>query len=456
MLFVSMDTLTPLGDTLDSIDGIELRLDLFPHIDFPLIGHFIKTSPKPVLLTLRKKSQGGKFEGDEKERETLILKLLELHPAFFDLECDMEEEFLQKTLQSYPLTKFILSHHEYRKTLDDTQLEKVYSIMKTYQAFGYKIAVLVSSTIDALRMLLFSKDKLHLSIICIGEKGSFARILGPVVGNLIDYAALNESHKTAPGQLTAHELISIYRYHELTSQTVLYGLIGDPVNKSLGHLYHNKIFKEKNLNAVYVKMTVTPEEIASFLPLATKLGFRGLSVTMPLKEIVYPLTQPIDSKVKTIQAINTLLITKEKILSTNTDGKGALDAIEKKVLVKDKILILIGAGGAAKAIAYEAKSRGAQIWILNRTLQRAIDLALDVGCGFLRSAPKEYDIVINCSPDPGEFDYSYIKSSTLVMDVVYNPRETLFLQRALELGAQVIYGEEMFLNQAQAQTNFWI
>ncbi len=451
MLFISLDKLLA-PNAIDSIDGIELRLDLFPSLDFTLIDLFIKNSKKPVMLTLRSVLHGGKFEG---EREKLLLKLLELKPAFFDLESDIEEEFLSKTLQNYPQIKFILSHHFINQSTEK-DWQDIYLHMKKYPAFGYKIAAFASSTNEALSMLLFAKEKSDLSVICMGKRASFTRVLGPIIENLIDYAALDEESKTAPGQLCVSELVDIYRYHHLNKETVLYGLIGDPVDKSLGHLYHNKVFKEKNINAVYVKMAVKPEELSSFLPLAKSLGFRGLSVTMPLKETAFPLTDPVDSNVKATKAINTLLITKEKILSTNTDGKGALDAIENKLLVKDKILVLIGAGGAAKAIAFEAKLRGAKVQILNRTLQRAVDLALEVGCEFLHKTPQHYDIVINCSPDPGEFDYSEVKSSTLVMDVVYNPRKTPFLQKALELGAEVVYGEEMFFNQARAQTEFWI
>ncbi len=455
MLFISTSSLSIPKDILDSVDGIELRLDLFPSVDLSLLDHFIKTSLKPVMLTLRSKSQGGKFEGSEETRKSFILKLLKLRPSFFDLEWDIGEEFLQETLHEHPDTKFILSHHTQGEFLDEEKLNEIYQQMKTYPAFGYKIALHVSSSSQALQMLLFSQKRPQLSVICMGEIGSFGRILGPVVGNLIDYAALDETSKTAPGQLTVSELIDIYRYPFLNPQTALYGLIGDPVDKSQGHLYHNKVFAQKNQNALYVKMAVKPEELSLFLPLAKELGFRGLSVTMPLKELVFPLTTPINSNVKAIQAINTLLIQKNQILSTNTDGKGALDAIENKLLVKDKILVLIGAGGAARAIAFEAKIRGADVWILNRTVEKAKALAKEVDCNYSTTPPKHCDVVINCSPVPGEFDYSCIKNTTLVMDVVYNPRETPFLQRAAKLGAQIVYGEEMFWNQAAAQTAFW-
>ena len=273
MLFVSIDKLTIPHNLLKYIDGIELRLDLFSTLDFLLIDHFIKASSKPVMLTLRKALQGGGFKRSEKERKELILKLLALQPTFFDLECDMEEAFLQKTLHNHPLTKFILSHHAMKKKPGNNTLHKIYCQMKKYPAYRYKLAVRVSSASEALEMLLFSKRCPKLSVICVGNKGSFARVLSPVLGNSLNYGSLDDKSKVAPGQLSISELANIYRYHSLNPQTDLYGLIGDPVEKSQGHLYHNKVFAKKNLNAVYVKMNVEKKRTYLFLRAGKKNWF---------------------------------------------------------------------------------------------------------------------------------------------------------------------------------------
>ncbi|HSX37310.1 MAG TPA: shikimate dehydrogenase [Chlamydiales bacterium] len=440
----------------NKVFAIELRLDLFRFVDVENIKNILQDSACPVMLTVRKESQGGKFHGTESEREALIKRLLALEPPFFDLEYDMSPGFLHEIIKKHPKTKFILSYHHFQKT--PTDLDAIYRSMQKYAAFSYKIASMAHSTNDALKMLLFVKKHPKTSVICMGEKGAFARVFGPIAGNLIDYASVDSSVETGPGQLTVSELVDVYRYPALNRHTSIYGLIGDPVDKSPGHLYHNSVFRKRHLNAVYVKMNVKPEELSAFIPLAAAIGIRGLSVTIPLKEKILPFLDEIDPAAKQIGAVNTLLFKKGRIIGTNTDGLGALDAIEKKTSVCGKKVVLLGAGGAARAIAFEAKARGADILVLNRAIQRAKKLAKDLGCeaGGLDEVPSDYDILINCSPDPMPIDPKQIRPDTLAMDVVYFPRETDFLKEAALKRCQIVYGEEMFLNQAIRQTAFWI
>lgn len=436
--------------------AIELRLDLFHHIEIAQVKKFLQNSPCFVMLTVRKTSQGGKFQGSESEREVLIERLLAIEPPYFDLEYDMSPKFLHEVIKKHPNTKFILSYHNFQETT--ANLDEIYRSMQEYAAFNYKIAVMPHSTNDALRMLLFVKNHLKTSAICMGKKGAFARVLGPIAGNLINYASVDSKEQTGPGQLTAHELVDIYHYPSLNAHTSIYGLIGDPIERSPGHLYHNAVFRERGLNAVYVKMVVKPEELSEFIPLAIAIGIQGLSVTIPLKEKILPFLDEIDPSAKQIGAINTLLFKNGKIIGTNTDGLGALDAIEKKILVRGKKVVLLGAGGAARAIAFEAKARGADVLILNRTIQRAKELAADLKCqaGGLDEVPNDYDIIINCSPDPMPIHPQKISPNTLAMDIVYFPRETGFLKEASLRKCQIVYGEEMFLNQAARQTAFWM
>ena len=456
MLFVSIPRLELMQVDLNKIGGIEVRLDLFASIDLALVKSFLQRSCCPVMLTVRKESQGGNFKGSESEREALIEQLLALEPTFFDLESDMNPEFLYEAKAKYPKTKFIISYHNFSET--PANLEEVYRSMQNYEAFSYKIAAMTHSTNDALKMLLFVKDHPKTSAICMGKKGEFARVLGQVAGNLIDYASIDSKEQTGPGQLSVSELVDIYRYPSLDKNTSIYGLIGDPVEKSPGHLYHNRVFRKGHLNAVYVKMNVKLEELSEFMTLANKIGIRGLSVTSPLKEKILPFLDEIEPAAKKIGAVNTLLFKDGKIIGTNTDGLGALDAIEKKMPVCGKSIVLLGAGGAARAIAFEAKERGADVLVLNRTVQRAKELAVDLGCeaGGLDDVPEDYDILINCSSDPMPIDPNKIRPNTLAMDIVYFPRQTEFLKEAALKKCQIIYGEEMFLNQAALQTAFWM
>src|SRR3990167_670063 len=428
MLFTSLPNLDFFLDA-----PVELRLDLFPHIDFAALP------TKNVLFTLRK----GSFKGSEKTREALILKLLDLHPAYFDLESDMREEFLCRALTSYPQTRFILSHH----TFGPIDLPSTFHEMRRLPCYAYKIAFQPQTATEALEALLFMKENPSLSVICMGEKNAFTRVLGSLQKERLSYASLNT--KTAPGQLSLQDLTEIYRTPSLASDASLYGLIGSPIDQSVGHLYHNSVFKKLNLNAVYVKMDVTPDELPHFFRAAKKIGFKGLSVTMPLKEAVLPFLE-IDEKAKQIGAVNTISFKDGKLYGTNTDGIGALDAIEKRMKVKDKTFVILGAGGAARAVAFEAIQRKANVTIVNRTAEKGKRLASFFQCDWKAEAPHDADILINCSPAPVHFEH--LQSRTLLMDIVYSTRETPFLQRGLSLGCPVIYGEEMFINQAKAQT----
>jgi 3-dehydroquinate dehydratase/shikimate dehydrogenase len=453
MLFSSLSNPTIPKDLPLAVEGLELRLDLCPKIDLEEVKKFLSASPRPVMLTLRKSSQGGKFRGTEEEREDLIQRLLALSPSFFDLEGDMRPAFLQKAIQSHPKTRFVLSHHDFEKT--PKNLNEIYTSLSRYSPFTCKIAAMATSVNDALRLLLFAKNHPKTSAICMGQIGEFARVLGKVAGNLVDYAVLNGDQPTAPGQLTVQDLVNIYRYPTLNTRTDIYGLIGNPVAKSPGHIYHNGVFQKRNVNALYIKMIVNPEELETFIRYAKELGIRGLSVTIPLKETILPFVDEMDAKTRSIGAVNTLLFKAGRIYGTNTDGAGALDAIEKHLLVKGKKVVLIGAGGAARGIAFEAKTRGAHVLILNRTRSRAEDLATAVGgtAGGLDEIPQNADILINCSPDPMPIE---IPPTSLVMDIVIAPKETPFIKEALRRGCRVVYGEEMFLNQAQGQTKFWL
>ncbi len=453
MLFTSLSNPDIPKDLPPAVEGLELRLDLCPKIDLEEIKKFLSASPLPVMLTLRKPSQGGKFHGTEEEREGLIERLLAFSPPFFDLEGDMRPAFLLKATQSHPKTRFVLSHHDFEKTPEN--LHEIYTTLSRHSPFTCKIAVMATSANDALRMLLFAKKHPGASAICMGEKGKFARVLGKVAGNLLDYAVLKGDQPTAPGQISIQDLVDIYRYPSLNTHTDIYGLIGNPVAKSPGHIYHNGVFQKRNVNAVYIKMIVNPEELETFIRYAKELGIRGLSVTIPLKEKILPFVDEMDAKTRATLAVNTLLFKGGRIYGTNTDGTGALDAIEKQLKVKGKKVVLIGAGGAARGIAFEATARGAHVLILNRTRSRAEELAAAVGgaSGGLEDIPLDADILINCSPDPMPID---IPSTSLVMDIVIAPKETSFLKEAQRLGCRIVHGEEMFLNQAQAQTNFWL
>ena len=330
--------------------------------------------------------------------------------------------------------------------------------MKIPYAHILKIAVTAQSSLDAMRLLNFVRVRScqeKIIGIAMGEKGRATRILAPVVGSFLTYAPLSEH--TAPGQLTAQELQEIYHFRKLNKETKIYCLLGDPIEKSLGAVIHNAVFDKLGLNAVYIKLKLNKEELPAFFSQALELPFQGFSVTMPLKEEVMPLLTEISSQTKAIGACNTIKIEKGQMIGYNTDGIGALNALEKKGSVFGKQILIIGAGGAAKALAYEAIQRGAQVTLLNRTPSKAIEIATAFGGrgGGVELLPQAYDTLINCTPEGQLIPEEGILPDKIAMDVVYVPKNTPFLVKALSKKCSLVFGYEMFTAQALEQQLIW-
>lgn len=450
-------------------DLLEFRTDRFHFSFLESIADLKNSASLPVIFTLRKKSQGGEYSGDEQERLERLRQLAALQPAYLDLEWDLKDFFEEMSALS-PETKLICSYHDFIRTPED--LPALLASMVHERVSVYKIATLAHSSVDAMRMLCFvreaQKSGVEIIGICMGEYGVATRILAPVFGCFLSYAPLAEENRTAPGQLTAETLVERYRYKQLNRETEVYCLIGDPITRSPGHIIHNFVLGRLGRNAVYVKINVKPDELHAFLEAAKTLDFRGMSVTMPLKEVVLRELSEASEDAGNIGAINTLLFSHQQISGINTDGVGALNAIEEYFSVKGKRLVILGAGGAAKAVAWEAKQRGAELVILNRTLEKARSLAQDLDCAFgelgdfSSVATVGYDVLIDCtslgmSSEKGSFpiDCSHMLSRRLVMDIIPGNQGSVFLEAAQKKDCQIIRGHQMLKHQAIKQAVAW-
>lgn len=444
------------------IDGIELRLDHFKSIDLNGLKQFLQSCGLPVMFTLRRNDQGGVFLGTEEERLKWLETLCTLEPAYLDLEYDVPEDFRKKLFLAYPKIQFISSHHDFQQTPAD--LEAVYTKIKTPYAHIYKFAAAAHSILDELRMLQLIQnhsEKEKIIGVSLGTEGRETRLLAPVVGCYLTYATVAPDTATAPGQLAAREMQEIYRFSELNRETKIYAVIGDPIDKSLGHVIHNAIFTQAHLNAVYVRLHVKPEEIPPFFEQIPSLPFKGISVTMPHKEAVLPFLTEMSIQVRVIGACNTIQIDSGHRIGYNTDGIGALNAIERREQVFGKHVIFIGAGGTAKALVFEAAQRGASVSIINRTPEKAVELAATCGGrggGFdlmQQLCTIGYDVLVNCTPDSDVVDEKWILPEKIIMDIVYVPKTTPFLAKAVQKKCRIVYGYEMFVGQALEQLKIW-
>lgn len=465
----SIDAKQKILQALKLADGIELRLDYWQEIDLIAIAELRKSITIPVIFTLRKKSQGGSYQHDENTRLKDILALCQLNPDYLDLEDEILSDFLKQIHENFPSIKLICSHHNFNETPAD--LNKILQAMLNPYSHIYKIAAKANCAIDMLRMVEFIKNhqtKYKIAGMSMGEFGSAARIIAPIIGGELTYASLSDNHATAPGQLTLQELIDIYHYKQLNQQTQIYALLGDPVDKSVGHLWHNRAFQLQKRNAVYIKIRVLSNEVDQVLKYAKNLPIYGISVTMPLKELVFQHIDQIEQAAKEIGATNSIALENNIYYGFNTDGVAAIDALMMYLPdLRHKKIIILGAGGAARALIYIAKQRGAEVIILNRTFEKAKQLAQEFNCKALELQKlteikaQGYDAIINTLPysaqekDDHLFKLNNFIADAVAMDIVYNPTETPFLKVAKQAGCHCIYGYEMFNRQAALQEKRW-
>jgi shikimate dehydrogenase len=254
----------------------------------------------------------------------------------------------------------------------------------------------------------------------------------------------------------------------IDTRTELYGVIGNPVRYSLSPMIHNDVFKRLGRNAVYLAFEVKNLEEA--LRGIRGLGLMGVSVTIPFKTEVVPFLDKVEGLAKKIGAVNTIVNRGGKLIGYNTDCEGALGALEEEMSLRGKRVILLGAGGAARAIGFGLKGRGCQLIISNRSKKRGEVLSKELECDYLpisslvrmKAGDFEADVVINATslgmvPRDRETPISrkLLKEGMVVMDIVYQPLQTRLLREAKEKGCLTINGLEMLIRQGVAQIEIW-
>lgn len=263
---------------------------------------------------------------------------------------------------------------------------------------------------------------------------------------------------------------------KISGKTRVCAIIGDPVEHSLSPIIHNAAFKELRLNLIYVAFTVARSELKEAISGARILGFRGLNITMPYKKAVMKYLDEIDSMVKSIGAVNTILNDGGRLVGFNTDGIGAMKALkENGVPTEEKKLLLLGAGGAGKAIAFHAAQEVEELLILNRNSEKAKKLAEVLRKKFgkkvkgglisferMREELENTDILVNATsvgmhPDINRslVPPTLLRPDLFVMDIVYSPLKTKLVRDAEAVGAKVVSGLEMLLYQGAVSFEIW-
>jgi len=251
----------------------------------------------------------------------------------------------------------------------------------------------------------------------------------------------------------------------------VYGVIGNPIEHSLSPVMHNAAFEALGLDAIYLAFKVAEHDLGDAIRGAKSLGIAGLNVTIPLKEKALAFVEA-DDIASRIGAINTIDFTSETPTGYNTDGIGALTVLKERVgEIKGKEVLILGAGGAARAIAFYLDTEGARLTIANRTEDRAAMLAsslhnadfISLSEEELKRHIKDADILINTTSvgmypraDATLVNAGMMHSRLVVFDIVYNPAETKLLREAKKAGVQtIIEGVKMLVYQGAASFRIW-
>jgi len=441
-------------------DLIELRIDFIRDINDKNLTKLIKSTRKKIIVT------------DRKKRIKLVEKAIELKTDFIDLDLKIGEKIIKQLIKNKKRTKVIVSFHNFKKT-DKKEVLRKYTQIKRLGADVVKVATFANSIND--NKVIFDliakakKEKKKIIGLCIGKKGQISRILSPLFGAELTFGSLSKGKESAPGQLTATDLKTVFRINKLKGKKMrVFGLVGNPVGHSKGIIVHNKNFSKKKKNSIYVNFLV--DDIKSFIKNFKEM-ISGLSVTIPHKRDILGSLDKIDPIARKIGAVNTVVKKNGKLIGYNTDVSGAIDAIKTKTKINGKNILLIGAGGVARAIAFGIVKEKGDLIILNRTISKARKLANELGCSYAGLDKLAFldniDIVINGTsigmfprinktPISENVLRKITTKKSVIFDTVYNPKMTKLLKDTKALKLRIVDGYQMFINQGMEQVKLWL
>lgn len=453
---------------LAGADMVEFRLDAFieeaSQIDACV--ELVADSPLPCIATCRPSWEGGEYEGDEATRIALFERLAgsEHAPRYIDVELATKAKpDIDKGL--------ILSTHDFEGR--PANLTRQLLQLRDSPAAVHKIAFRARSLRDNLELfdILTQRDRPTIAL-GMGAFGLMSRVLAPKFGGFLTFASLKPETTTAPGQPTIAELLSLYRFKSITRSTKVFGIVGDPVEHSRSPAMHNTGFERVGYDGVYLPLPVAPgyESLKATLTellASDSLDLTGLSVTMPHKENLLRLAREqgwaIDDLAGRCGAANTLSRDGDTMRVMNTDGPAVVGCLERAgVELNDAPVLVLGAGGMAQAAAFALADAAANVYIHNRTAERARDLASKIDnakhLDSLDTLPPMRAIV-QCTPigmaggpAPGESPIpADAMGDAVIVETVYHPRETPLVKAATARGLRVIDGLDVLVTQAAAQ-----
>lgn len=459
-------------------DVIEVRFDSLQESEFESILNNLPNIEKTYLLTYRPEEQGGPHPIEMEDRVAFWIKALaEMKGRNFLIDHEFDTAFRMNLIDEV----VIVSAHYFSGVPSD--LDKEYEIISRLNGNKtIKIATVATDITDAipvwrLMQTAHAEDRSFIPI-AMGDAGKWTRILSLAHGAFITYASLESGNETAPGQVSAKDLIDVYRVKELDRETKVFGVIGDPVSQSISPYMHNPAFAERGLNAVFLSLLV--KNIDGFIRRMVKpetreveVNFAGFSVTMPHKQAIIPHLDDLDATAKAIGAVNTVKITDGKLTGYNTDAHGFVTPLKAKFGdLKDARVAVFGAGGAARACVYALKQEGADVTVFARDQEKGKAFATEFGANVstisdmrsdISNLGSSYDILVDTTPlgmkGPQENDSLFaadeLAGLKFVYDLVTKTTDTPLIAEAKKAGIPAIGGLDMLIAQGCKQFEIW-
>jgi 3-dehydroquinate dehydratase/shikimate dehydrogenase len=462
---------------LAGADAAEVRFDAAPGVAPRDVG---ASSSIPLIATVRSRRDGGAFDGDEEAR----VRLLESAEATGRFRLDVERGSAAERIQrERPAAVAVLSWHDREETPQDLDALARDLLGATRPGQVAKLVTTARRVTDILRVRetldragagaaraqraaqVLASGNGHpasghgrLAAFAMGEAGIASRILTGVWGGAAVWAALRADAPGAPGQLSLSVLLDLYRFRALTPETRLYAVAGFPIGRSLSPALHNMAFARLGIDAVYLPLAcASGGELAT---LARELPLAGVSVTAPLKTVVVSLITLADPSVTRAGACNTLVFEDDTVRGFNTDGPAALAEIRVCAAVEGREALIVGAGGAARAIGLALKDVGARVRIANRGEVRGRLLAGLLGTEWLPIEAIEPDpgrILVQATSAPLEDPVmpEHARRAAFVLDIRYGEEESALVREAREAGIAAVDGLGMLVRQAAAQVHLF-
>lgn len=438
-----------------SADLVEVRLD---GVENPDAAGAIEGRLRPVIVTCRPRWEGGAFDGSEEERRRILTEAIVAGAEFVDVE--LRAEFAADVVRMRRGRGVIVSMHLFDGPVGDVA-ERVRCLRST-GAEVVKFVTAVDSLADTLPLYELGAQadpkgdgQDHL-LFAMGPRGVHTRVLAARLKNRWTYCG----NAVAPGQIPAARMLNEFRFRRVTPDADLYAVVGSPIAHSLSPAMHNAGFAHAGLNAVYV--TLDASDAADFVTFARALGIRGASITAPFKVSMMEQMDACDHLARQVGAINTLAVRRGRWIGSNTDVAGFLAPLKGRLALRGTRAVILGAGGAARAVAVALMQEGARVRLCARREAEAKKVAALTGVetGPFPPPPGSWDVLVNATasgagPKDGSPMAGVRLDGEIVFDLVYSASDTPLVAQARAAGCWTIGGIEMLIAQAEKQFEIW-